>query len=133
MSANSNYHILVIDDNEDILFMIKAMLEIKGYAVTVSDNILDIETKIKLVNPHLIIMDMLLSGADGREVCTQIKSAPLIFAIPIIMISALPAAANSCIAAGANYFLGKPFEMNDLYKTVALTLSEVNKNKLTAI
>lgn len=123
--VNEQYHILVIDDNEDILFMIKAMLEMKGYKVTPKNHPENIELVIETIMPDIILMDMLLSGADGREVCKTIKMNTVISKIPVIMISALPDAGDSCIAAGANYFLGKPFEINDIFKTVATALVPV--------
>ncbi|MBC7509152.1 MAG: response regulator [Ferruginibacter sp.] len=123
--VNEQYHILVIDDNEDILFMIKAMLEMKGYKVTPKNHPENIELVIETIMPDIILMDMLLSGADGREVCKKIKTNAVISKIPVIMISALPDAGDSCMAAGANYFLGKPFEINDIFKTVATALVPV--------
>ncbi|MBC7422962.1 MAG: response regulator [Ferruginibacter sp.] len=110
--------ILVVDDNEDILFMIKAMLEMKGYGVIAKDSPSNIEQAIVEAQPDIILMDMLLSGADGREVCQKIKAGNKISHIPIIMISALPDAEISCFSAGANYFLSKPFDMYDLFSTV---------------
>ena len=110
--------ILVVDDNEDILFMIKAMLEMKGYGVIAKESPSNIEQAIVEAQPDIILMDMLLSGTDGREVCQKIKAGNKISHIPIIMISAFPDAEISCISAGANYFLGKPFDMNDLFSTV---------------
>ena len=123
--VNEQYHILVIDDNEDILFMIKAMLEMKGYKVTPKNHPENIELVIETIMPDIILMDMLLSGADGREVCKKIKTNAVISKIPVIMISALPDAGDSCMAAGANYFLGKPFEINDIFKTLATALVPV--------
>ena len=123
--VNEQYHILVIDDNEDILFMIKAMLEMKGYKVTPKNHPENIELVIETIMPDIILMDMLLSGADGREVCKKIKTNAVISKIPVIMISALPDAGDSCVAAGANYFLGKPFEINDIFKTLATALVPV--------
>ena len=110
--------ILVVDDNEDILFMIKAMLEMKGYGVIAKESPSNIEQAIVETQPDIILMDMLLSGTDGREVCQKIKAGNKISHIPIIMISALPDAEISCFSAGANYFLGKPFDMKDLFSTV---------------
>lgn len=119
---NQQHHILIIDDNEDILFMLKAMLEMKGYTITPKDSPENIEKFIETTAPDLILMDMLLSGADGREVCRNIKMNKAIAYIPIIMISALPDANISCVEAGTNYFLGKPFEMIDLFSTVEKAL-----------
>jgi DNA-binding response OmpR family regulator len=112
-------HILIIDDNEDILFMLEAMLKIKGYKVTVKKNTDNIETAVTKINPGVIIMDMLLSGADGREICRQLKANTVLEKIPVIMISAHPEAKTHCLNAGANYFVEKPFEMTEILQTVA--------------
>ena len=120
------HHILIIDDNEDILFMLKAMLEMRGFNITPQDSPENIELFIETISPDLILMDMLLSGADGREVCKKIKMNKAIAHIPIIMISALPDADVSCLEAGTDYFLGKPFEMTDLFNTVEKALLPVN-------
>lgn len=111
-------HILVIDDNEDILFMLKAMLQFKGYKISTKDNTHQLEQSITELSPDIILMDMLLSGADGREICRQLKSNHQFASIPIIMLSAHPHARTECLAAGANYFVEKPFEMNDLFQVV---------------
>jgi CheY-like chemotaxis protein len=122
---NEQYHILVIDDNADILFMIKAMLEMRGYKITARESPENIESVMEAVQPDLVLMDMLLSGADGREVCRNFKVNKQFSQVPVIMISALPDAASSCIESGADYFLGKPFEMKDLFQTVQSALSTV--------
>lgn len=120
---NNKAHILIIDDNEDILFMLKTMLQLKGYQVSVKESAENIEPIIFELAPNLILMDMLLSGIDGTEVCRQLKANPAIAKIPIIMISALPQAQTKCLEAGANAFLGKPFEMNDILETVSGALA----------
>ena len=121
-------HILVIDDNEDILFMLQAMLQHKGHKVSIRENTNDIEKAVKELFPDIILMDMLLSGTDGREVCMHIKSIETFSHIPVIMLSAHPEAKAECLAAGADYFLEKPFEMEDLFKMVTEAQSKVPMN-----
>ncbi|MEO5947416.1 MAG: response regulator [Chitinophagaceae bacterium] len=115
-------HILIIDDNEDILYMIKAMLEMHGYKVSVKQNIIELELGLTELCPDAIIMDMLLSGADGLEVCRMLKANEKFSHIPLIMISAHPSAKKECKEAGANYFVEKPFDMNDLVAIVKTAL-----------
>jgi DNA-binding response OmpR family regulator len=112
-------HVLIIDDNTDILFMLKAMLSMKGYTVFTKENVDNLENELNSIKPKVIIMDMLLSGTDGREVCKSLKMDPLFSHIPIIMISAHPQAKEECLAAGANNFLEKPFDMYDVLDLVA--------------
>lgn len=116
-------HILVIDDNEDILHMLKAMLKMKGYKVSMKESAIGIEKEIAENTPDMIIMDMLLSGADGREVCKSLKSLPEYSDIPLLMISAHPNARRDCLTAGADFFLEKPFDMNELFSKIDLGLS----------
>ncbi|MES2431883.1 MAG: response regulator [Bacteroidota bacterium] len=116
---NQNVHVLIIDDNEDILFMLRSMFQFKGYQVTVKENADDIENFIMGLSPDIILMDMLLSGANGSELCKQIKSNMDIASIPVVMISAMPHADKICLEAGADYFVSKPFEMDKMISTVA--------------
>ncbi len=115
--------ILIIDDNEDIVTMTKIMLEMKDYNVSIKTNTTHIEDFIKELFPDLIIMDMLLSGADGREICKSLKNNPDLAQIPILMISAHPDAKQDCVAAGADCFLEKPFDMQEFYQAVEKSLS----------
>jgi DNA-binding response OmpR family regulator len=112
-------HILVIDDNEDILFMLQVMLKLKEYKVSIKNNIENLESFIRELSPEVILMDMLLCGADGREICKRLKTDPVLSNIPVIMISAHSQAKAECLEAGASYFLEKPFEMKDLYHAIS--------------
>lgn len=116
-------HILIIDDNEDILSMLKIMLELEGYRISIKENAIEIITFIGEISPDVILMDMLLSGADGREICKQLKAVSLFSKIPVIMISAHSEAKIECMEAGAEYFLEKPFDMNELFNTINEALS----------
>lgn len=116
--------ILVIEDNEDIITMIKLMLEMKGYEVFIELNPGNIESILKEISPDLIIMDMLLSGSDGREICESLKKNSPFSSIPVFMVSAHPNAKKECLEAGADYFLSKPFEIKDFYETVENCLAK---------
>ena len=122
---DSQMHVLIIDDNEDILSMFKAMLEYNGYKVSVKDNASNIKSVIKGLQPNIIIMDMLLSGSNGCEVCKELKAEPVLAVIPVIMISAHPQAKTECLQAGADFFIEKPFEMNDLLQTMVKALNAI--------
>ena len=121
--TNDNAHILIIDDNEDILFMLKAMFQFKGYRVSIKDNVDDLENEIIELSPDLVLMDMLLSGADGCVICRQLKANPRIATTPVVMISAMPHADQRCLEHGADHFVGKPFEMDNMLSTIDKALS----------
>lgn len=110
--------IVVVEDNVDIISMIGMMLKMKHYEAflkTTTDNILDFITEIQ---PDLIIMDMLLSGGDGREICKFLKLNGQLSQIPVLMMSAHPNAKEQCTMAGADFFLSKPFDIKEFYDTV---------------
>jgi len=111
--------ILVVDDEPDILEFLQEILEDEGYSVVTTDKGEYVE---KLHNgglPHLILLDMLLSGKDGRQIVKYLKSQEETKHIPVIMCSAHPSAEKTARAAGAEDFLAKPFEIDELLAKVA--------------
>ena len=116
--VNKTKKILVIDDDEGILEGFKAILEENGYVVTTAINADSIFSLITSTSPNLILLDILLSGVDGLEICKKVKNDATLRHIPIIMISAHPKMKKEIKKSGADDFLAKPFEMNDLLKLV---------------
>ncbi len=108
--------ILVIDDDPDILDAIQYTLEDAGYKVVITEkaeyaeNLHDKNGGL----PDLIILDVLLSGKDGRTICNKLKSKKDTKHIPVIMISAHPNAEKSSKEVGAEAFLAKPFNVSVL-------------------
>ena len=127
MKNGSN--ILVVDDDQDIGTMLKMMLEYKGYDVTVinrADQTYHILSSNKI---DLVILDMLIADIYGTDVCIQLRKNTATAHLPVIMISALPDARQDCIMAGANDFISKPFEMQEILSMVRSYIGE-DKNSL---
>ena len=115
---NKKEKILVLDDDPDIGTMIKMMLEYKGYNVVVSDRA-DHAAEALLNNDiDLVIMDMLLSGVNGTDLCSELKKNSSTAGVPVIMISAHPNAKEICLQAGADEFISKPFDMQDILSKI---------------
>jgi len=112
--------ILVVDDDLDILVVMEILLSMKGFEVDVTAKWETTFDKIKTFQPDLILLDVLISGNDGRTLCKQLKSQATTKDIPVIMFSAHPSAAATLHEYGANDFIAKPFDVNDL-------LAKVNK------
>lgn len=113
--------ILVVDDDPDILDALQLMLEDAGYEVTTSEKG-DYAENLRDTNgglPDVIILDVLLSGKDGRLICQKLKGQDETRHIPIIMISAHPNARQSVTAVGADDFVAKPFDMDELLAKIA--------------
>lgn len=118
--AAAQKRVLVVDDDPDILDAIRFTLEDEGYTVTTTEkgeyaeNLHDGNSGL----PDLIVLDVLLSGKDGRTICRSLKNRPDTRHIPIIMISAHPGAETSSAEVGADAFLAKPFDINTLIDLV---------------
>lgn len=105
--------ILIIDDDEGILEGFQAMLESEGYDVMTSPDAECLESLSKENFPDLILLDVLLSGLDGRDVCKRLKNNSETKRIPVVMMSAAPGVEQSVLAC-ADGFLKKPFEMDEV-------------------
>lgn len=106
--------IFIVDDDEGIVDAISLMLEEYGYNVCATLRGEEVNSVIKKCHPDLIFLDVLLSGMDGRRICRELKSRSETKSIPIVMISAHPSAKNHALKVGADAFLAKPFEIDDL-------------------
>jgi len=109
--------IMIVDDDPEILDMLEMMLEETGYEVEPHGQG---QTVLQMQKPYpdLVLLDILLSGMDGRAVCQQLKSQEETRCIPIILLSAHTDAQQIMRDAGANDFLAKPFEMTDLLELI---------------
>jgi len=116
---NNQRKILVVDDDPDILEFLQVILEEEGYAVVTTDKGEYVE---KLYNgglPDLILLDVWLSGKDGRDIVKYLKSQEKTKHIPVIMFSAYPNAQEMVLKAGADDFIAKPFEIEALLAKIA--------------
>ena len=116
---NTSNHILVVDDDPDIGIMIKTMLEYHGYSVVVTDRPERAEELLASRHFDLLVMDMLLSGMNGMDICARLKKNETLSHVPVIMISAHPNAREICINAGADDFVSKPFDMEEMLAKIA--------------
>ena len=109
--------ILIADDDEGILDATTAILEFEGYTVkTTLDGTDVLNWKDEL--PDLLLLDVWMSGTDGTDVCRQLKSNDDTKHLPVIMISASHEVQRYALEAGADDFLAKPYEMQDLINKV---------------
>lgn len=115
--------ILVADDDAAIVDAIQLILEDANYIVETTLNGEDV-IKMKTNFPDLILLDIWMSGQDGRIICAHIKSKKETKHIPIIMISANRDTSQIAKKAGAEDFITKPFEMDDLLNKVEKYLSK---------
>lgn len=107
-----------MDDDSGIGEMLKTLLEFYEFEVTVTEQPDETEKLISQHNVDLVMLDMLISGVNGTDVCARLRQNEETKEIPILMMSALHDAGVKCKKAGANDFIAKPFEMEDLITRV---------------
>ncbi len=123
--------ILVVDDEPDIRAVLCARLQAAGYAVEVARNGLEALARVRSQRPDLVILDLMLPGADGFSVCAMLKRDQRFADIPVIILSARnkPADQQNAAALGADAYLTKPFRPEELLGYVA---SLLNRNRADA-
>ena len=117
--------ILIVDDNEDILQIMKMILADFGYEVTtLADGKLLFDV-IKAIKPDLILLDIMLGDMDGRDLCMQLKRNSATKEIPVILISASHQVFDHLpLNIGApDDFLAKPFDIAELLDMVGIHLA----------
>ncbi len=119
--------LLIVDDELDILAFLQVVLEEEGYEVVTSDKGEYLEQLHNDGLPHLILVDVLLSGKDGRGIVKYLKSQEETKHIPVVMFSAHPSAEEMARQAGADDFLAKPFEIDALLAKIARLLNPVSE------
>lgn len=117
--------VLAVDDDPYILDALVELLQYSGYDVTTTPKGDEVFDKIQQFVPDIILLDIMLSGIDGRDICRQIKGNEQTSNIPVIMISATPNLTQSVMESGANDFVSKPFD-------IFLLLEKIEKQLLKA-
>lgn len=112
--------ILIVDDEEDLVETVRFPLEMEGYHVLVSYNGEDALNQARKENPDLILLDLMLPKLDGYKVCRLLKFDDRYKHIPILMLTAKTQEKDKTLGmeTGANEYITKPFEMDDLIKKV---------------
>jgi CheY-like chemotaxis protein len=100
--------ILLIDDDPDVRVMMSKILRKEGYEVDTAADREEALAKLEETKPSVILLDVLLSGTDGREFCREIKANKNLNHIPVIMFSGHPGAALKFESYGADDFISKP-------------------------
>lgn len=117
--------IFIADDDPDILEILSLMLRTNRYNVQASTNANDI-FKYQEDLPDLILLDIWMSGLDGREICKRLKENKLTKKIPVIFVSANSNIEEITHQYKAQGYIAKPFEMKKLLKEIDVVLYKDN-------
>src|SRR5438067_8155108 len=114
--------ILVVDDDPTVSDVVRRYLERAGYSVTLAGDGRDALAAYERVRPDLVVLDLMLPGIDGLEVCRRLRSTPA--GVPIVMLTALGEEADRVLGLqlGADDYVTKPFSPRELVLRVQSVL-----------
>jgi len=112
--------IMVVDDNPDMVTIVKTILEIKGYGVQSAYNGLEVFNLLQEQKSDLILLDIMMPHMDGLQVLTRIKGNPDTASIPVILLSvkALDEDIRVGYKFGADEYITKPFTRTQLMTSI---------------
>ena len=113
--------VLVVDDDDRSRKLLEIVLAIEGYRVLGAASGQDALALIEQQAPDAVVLDFLMPGMDGPELCARIRSLPLQRRLPLVVLSGMddPDARRVAGEAGADDFIVKPFDRADLRKRLA--------------
>lgn len=112
--------ILIVEDEESLLKLESILLSSKGYSVTgVMDGVAALE-EIVANRPDLVVLDIMLPGMDGFEVCRKIRENPATRDIPVIMLTAKKTSQDQILGlqVGADAYITKPFKSAQVIEVI---------------
>lgn len=123
-----NSTILIVDDNATNRDALELILSGYGYSLQMAEDGSQALEKANAIHPDLILLDVMMPGMDGFEVCRRLRSTPGLAEVPIILLTALDDSASRLegIESGADDFISKPFDRQELRARVH-TITRLNR------
>jgi DNA-binding response OmpR family regulator len=118
--------ILAVDDENDVLLIIKTGLECEGYDVITASNGEDGLATAKQEKPDAILLDVMMPKMDGFQVLRALKEDDATSAIPVIMLTGLSERQKiqKALISGTDYYIVKPFEFEELVQKIHTVLNQ---------
>lgn len=115
-NATSKYRVLVVDDEEANRLLLREVLEGEGYEVVESTNGAEAQAAMLVMRPDTVLLDVMMPGIDGFEVCERLKANQETTHIPVLLVTALRERADRLrgIRVGATDFLTKPIDVQEV-------------------
>ena len=123
---NNKIHILVVDDDDRIRYLLKEYLNEYNYIVSTSEDAINAKIKLTHFKFDLIVLDVMMPGQDGYELTREIKKK---IDVPIILLTAKGEVENRIkgLELGADDYIGKPFEPKELLLRIKNIIDKKNK------
>lgn len=117
--------ILVVDDERPILNVLSIKLRVSGYEVITAGGGVEALELIESASPDVILLDVIMPGIDGFEVLKRLR---ITSKLPVIVYSARPSNMREALRLGANDFLAKPFNVDELVRKIGMLLDRPNEH-----
>ena len=123
--------ILIVDDEKDIVDLVSYNLEREGFAAVKAYDGETALAKVRTEKPDLLILDLMLPGVGGLDVCKKIRANPETSSLPIIMLTAKADEVDKIIGLelGADDYMTKPFSVKELVARVRTVLRRIREGK----
>jgi DNA-binding response OmpR family regulator len=120
--------ILIVDDDVHVTSLLKKYLSSRNFEViTINQSSKTIQTA-NLMHPDLFILDLMMPPPDGFELCTMLRADPNFSQTPILIITAMDISNSKATSFGANDYLAKPFNLDEVVTRINLLLNLNNDN-----
>ena len=122
--------ILVVEDEQDILDLVEYNLEQAGFKVTTASNGTTALEKVQKEHPDLVVLDLMLPGMDGKEVCRRIRQDESFRRMPVIMLTARADEVDRVVGfeLGADDYITKPFSPRELVLRVKAIMRRIQNS-----
>lgn len=129
MGVTNQKKILIVEDEQDILHLVKHYLEKEGFRAVTAMNGIEALKKVTAEKPDLIVLDLMLPEMDGLDVCKRVRSAPDTAMLPILMLTAKAEESDTIVGLelGADDYVTKPFSPKALVARVKALLRRAER------
>lgn len=118
------FRVLVVDDDIDLLMLMERKLQQCGYVVESAVSLAEAEYVTSVFKPHLVLLDINVSGDDGRQLCWKIKHTAETKKTKVILMSALYYPTSRVMLFGADDFIAKPYPPEFVQQRLATLLQQ---------
>lgn len=127
--------ILIVEDEEPLTLLLRYNLEAAGYAVDSAARGDEAELKLRENPPDLVVLDWMLPGISGIEICRRLRAQPATATLPIIMLTARGEESERIrgLATGADDYIVKPFSVPELLARIAALLRRAKPERIAAV
>jgi DNA-binding response OmpR family regulator len=129
-AASASQRLLVVEDDHDIAHLLSHSLSRAGFAVDLIHSGAEVHAAMRRISPDLVLLDLMLPGLDGLEVCRALRSDARTAAVPIIMLTARAEESDRIVGLelGADDYITKPFSPNEVVARVRALLRRAHRS-----